>query len=56
VKVQGFVLVSQKIKCILIIILDSTLFLIFTGGLCVFVCFCVMYNIMGLRAMGNTGV
>jgi hypothetical protein len=38
VKVQGFVLVPQKIKCILMNILDSTFFLIFTGGLCLFVC------------------
>ena len=34
-KVQGFVLVSEKIHCIVITILDSTFFLIFTGGLCV---------------------
>ena len=37
-KVQGFVLMSQKIKFILITILDSTFF---PGDLCVCVCVCV---------------
>jgi len=45
VKVQGFVLVSQKIKCILITILNSTFSLIFIGGLCVCVCFVFLCNV-----------
>jgi len=36
VKVQGFVLVLQKIECILITILNSTFFLV--ASVCVCVC------------------